>query len=761
MEMSVFCNRNVQNQPKLMVMYCGGSKSFAQHQYELGEVWIGQQRLRFFSFSWQAPPATATPDALPGCQPKCGDVTIPYPFGIGQGCFMEGFHVTCNDSVPYVGNVTVVKIDLTEGQLVINQHKAFDCYSKDGNNTGRNNPFIRLVDLPYEFSDRNKFMAVGCDTLAFLMDDESGLQTGCFSFCNHTSSIPTGTCAGIGCCQTPIPKGLVGFNITLVSIDNHTHCWDFNPCSYGFLADEGWLNFSVSSFSDLSNRTYVPVTLDWAIGNQTCEEARTNNTAFACQASHSRCSNAANGAGYLCNCLDGFEGNPYIEGGCRDIDECKIGSPCVSACKNTPGNYTCSCPWDKYGDGRKNGSGCKSIWKIVYLALGGGFGLVFLIILCSWLYWINKKKRLIELKEKFFRKNGGLLFQQQISLLEGGARATRMFTMEELEMATDNYKESHILGQGGAGTVYKGILPDQTVVAIKKSKIMNDDDIEQFINEVVVLSHINHRDVVKLLGCCLETRVPLLVYEFVPNGTLSHHIHGEGRKASLSLELRLRIAAEIAGALAYLHSAASIPIIHRDVKSSNILLDDNYTAKISDFGVSRLVPFDQKGLTSLVRGTFGYLDPEYFQTAQFTDKSDVYSFGVILVELLTGEKPVASTRLVECRNLAMHFKSCLKDGRLFSMLEDRVVDEGSQELVATIAELAKRCLSLTGEERPTMKEVAMELEGLRRFHQHPYIKENEEEGEHVLKGTECSAVSGMLGEEDSSVHAMQPFNIMR
>ncbi|KAG1363286.1 wall-associated receptor kinase 2-like [Cocos nucifera] len=673
-------------------------------------VWAAALLLQLASLLAKFEAATVTPDSLPGCQAKCGNVCIPYPFGIGEGCFVEGFDITCNDSVPYVGNdnVTVVRIDLTEGQLVINQYKAFDCYSKDGKNRTHNNPFIRIAGLPYKFSDRNKFVSVGCDTLGLLVDDESGLQTGCFSLCNRTSNIPRGTCAGIGCCQTPIPKGLMGFTVGMGSFYNHTNCWEFNPCSYGFLADEGWFNFSASSFLDLSNRTYVPVTLDWAIGNQTCEEASTNGTAFACKA-NSRCLNSTNGSGYLCNCLDGFEGNPYIEGGCQ----------------------------------------------------GGALGLVFLIVLCSWLCWINKKRRHIELKEKFFQKNGGLLFQQQISSLEGSARATRMFTMEELEMATDNYKESHILGQGGAGTVYKGILPDQTVVAIKKSKIVNDDEIEQFINEVVVLSHINHRNVVKLLGCCLETRVPLLVYEFVPNGALSHRIHGEGRKASLSLESRLRIAAEIAGALAYLHSAASIPIIHRDVKSSNVLLDDNYTAKVSDFGVSRLVPFDRKGLTSLVRGTFGYLDPEYFLTAQFTDKSDVYSFGVILVELLTGEKPVASTRSVEFRNLAMHFQSCLKDGRLFSILEDRVADEGSPELLAAVAELAKRCLSLMREERPTMKEVAMELEGLRRFHQHPWIKENEEEGELLLKGAECSTTNGMLGEDNSSVQVMQPFDIMR
>ncbi|KAK4392328.1 Wall-associated receptor kinase-like 1 [Sesamum angolense] len=174
---------------------------------------------------------------------------------------------------------------------------------------------------------------------------------------------------------------------------------------------------------------------------------------------------------------------------------------------------------------------------------------------------------------------------------------------------------------------------------------------------------------------------------------------------------RLRIAAEAAGALAYLHSAASMPIIHRDVKSSNILLDDSYTTKISDFGASRLVPLDQTQVTTLVQGTLGYLDPEYFHTSQLTEKSDVYSFGVVLAELMTGKKPLAPTKSEEERNLA------------------------TLEQVQAVGELVKRCLNLRGEERPTMKEVAMELEGLRRDTKHPWIQqENTEENEALLGG---------------------------
>ncbi|KAF8404133.1 hypothetical protein HHK36_009013 [Tetracentron sinense] len=342
-----------------------------------------------------------------------------------------------------------------------------------------------------------------------------------------------------------------------------------------------------------------------------------------------------------------------------------------------------------------------------------------------------------------------------MSSTEGSVEKTKIFTAKELEKATDNYNENRILGQGGHGTVYKGMLTDGRIVAVKKSKIIDESQIEQFINEVAILSQINHRNVVKLFGCCLETEVPLLVYEFISNGTLFDHIHDQSEEFPVSWNDRLRIATEVAGAVAYLHSAASIPIYHRDIKSTNILLDDKHRAKVADFGTSRSVPTDKTHLTTLVQGTFGYLDPEYFQSSQFTEKSDVYSFGVVLVELLTGQKPISSIRSQEERSLAVHFILSIKENRLFDILDARVVTEGGKEELITVSNLAKRCLNLNGKKRPTMKEVAMDLEGMRMFQGKLSVQQNHQEVECYIAETwgpwdVCSTSTGYASLEISA-----------
>ncbi|CAL5346690.1 unnamed protein product [Camellia sinensis] len=332
-------------------------------------------------------------------------------------------------------------------------------------------------------------------------------------------------------------------------------------------------------------------------------------------------------------------------------------------------------------------------------------------------------------KEKFFKRNGGFLLQQEVSSNDGSVEKTKVFNSEELEKATDHYNEDRILGQGGQGTVYKGMLSDGKIVAVKRSKVVDEGKIEQFINEVVILSQINHRNIVKLLGCCLETDVPLLVYEFVLKGTLFQYIHDSNEEFPLSWDMRFRIAIEVAGALSHLHYAASIPIYHRDIKSTNILLDEKYKAKVSDFGTSRSVVVNQTHLTTLVQGTFGYLDPEDFKSSQFTDKSDVYSFGVVIVEILTGQKPISSTRSQESRSLVTHFMESMEENHLLEILDPRILKEGQREEMIAVAHLARRCLNLNGKKRPTMKDVLVELEGIRMSQGGPAIHQHYEEVE--------------------------------
>ncbi|XP_059446763.1 wall-associated receptor kinase-like 22 [Corylus avellana] len=361
----------------------------------------------------------------------------------------------------------------------------------------------------------------------------------------------------------------------------------------------------------------------------------------------------------------------------------------------------------------------------------GGLGLLVMLVGGWWSYKVIKKRRMIKQKNMFFKRNGGLLLKQQLSSHETNVENTKLFNSKDLEMATDRFNVNRILGQGGQGTVYKGMLADGRIVAVKKSRVIDEGKLQEFINEVVILSQINHRNVVKLIGCCLETEVPLLVYEYIPNGTLFQYVNEQIEEFPLTWDMRLRIATEVAGALYYLHSLASSPIYHRDIKSTNILLDEKYRAKVADFGTSRSITVDQTHLTTLVHGTFGYLDPEYLQSSQFTEKSDVYSFGVVLAELLTGEKAISSTRTQESKSLATYFIQSVEENNLFDVLDSRVLKEGKKEEIIVVANLAKRCLNLNGKKRPTMKEVTKELEAVQTLQKAPNLQQNYEELEYV------------------------------
>lgn len=579
---------------------------------------------------------------------------------------------------------------------------------------------VNFTNTPFTYSSTStRFTAIGCNNLALI----SRLTTvigGCISLCNIT--VPDNTCYGILCCQTNIPPSLKFINASLGSIESRN---DQSGCKYAFMVDVDWFG-NLTDIYEVQNMPSVPAVLDWRLSGN-CNSfgpliSRSNtsvcdDTAF--------CSNQS-----VCSCFPGYEGNPYLSGGCQDINECADPSTndCEFYCTNTQGSYRCSCPTGYL----LAGNSCMKIqennkMKTILIGCFSGLGGLLLLLAAWWVYKIMKRRKTDMLKDIFFKRNGGLLLQQQMSSgNNGNVDKTRLFTSKELGKATDNFNENRILGQGGQGTVYKGMLADGNIVAIKKSKIEDESKIEHFINEVVILSQINHRNVVKLHGCCLETEVPLLVYEFIPNGTLYEYIHDPNEYFPLTWEIRLRIATEIAGALSYLHSSAGTPIYHRDIKSTNILLDEKYRAKVADFGTSRTIADDQTHLTTKVQGTFGYLDPEYFQSSQFTEKSDVYSFGVVLVELLTGQKPILSFKDGETRSLATYFLSAMENNCLFKVIDPCVMKEGGKNQIKRFAELANRCLNLDGRKRPVMKEVTIELELIRTSSEVPTTEECDE-----------------------------------
>lgn len=317
----------------------------------------------------------------------------------------------------------------------------------------------------------------------------------------------------------------------------------------------------------------------------------------------------------------------------------------------------------------------------------------------------KRHRRIKEARERLAR-------EREEILNSGGGKYAKIFSGKEMKKATNNFSRDRLLGVGGYGEVYKGILADGTVVAIKCAKLGNTKGTDQVLNEVRILCQVNHKSLVGLLGCCVELEQPLMVYEYVPNGTLLDHLEGLNRKP-LSWTARLNIAHATAEGLAYLHFSAVPPIYHRDVKSSNILLDEKLNAKVSDFGLSRLAHTDLSHISTCAQGTLGYLDPEYYRNYQLTDKSDVYSFGVVLLELLTSQKAIDFNRPEDDVNLAVYVQRLVEEERIMDGV-DPILKQGASTLeldtMKALGFLALGCLEQRRQDRPSMKEVTEEIQ---------------------------------------------------
>uniref|UniRef100_A0A7N2RD37 Protein kinase domain-containing protein n=1 Tax=Quercus lobata TaxID=97700 RepID=A0A7N2RD37_QUELO len=607
--------------------------------------------------------AAAAPMAKPKCRDRCGNVSIPYPFGIGGNCYMEKwFEVVCHETAgsPVKAFLTGIDVELLE--IKIGDLTGIDSYSPyepgivrvnmpniSSNCRGQPSGGVNMRGSPFYFSSyRNIFISTGCDNMAVMTGIDPMVIVGCRSDCKSRNMTGNNNCSGINCCQTTVPYGIQVLDVKFKSIDENNNGRD--KCNYAFLAQQNWFANITDPSNEVQSWDKVPVVLEWTASN---------NFTAAIDRQELRRRNADSyytnyGVDYY-YCRNGYKGNPYLKTGCqefgavrdlssislaasatkveatrdqkggsggKDINECedeKLNKCLIkSNCENTEGGYTCNKP--------------RSRVKIAIIVICTSFGVLLLLLITWRLYKVIKKRNKIKLKQKFFKRNGGLLLQQQLSSNENNVQKTKLFNSKELENATNRFNENRILGKGGQG------------------------------------------------------------------------------------------------ALSYLHLAASQPIYHRDIKSSNILLDDKYRAKVADFGTSRSMAIDQTHVTTLVYGTIGYLDPEYFQTGQLTEKSDVYSFGVVLVELLTREKPISSMRSQEGRSLSTYFFHSLKENRLFDILDTQVSKVSNKDEVMAIANLAKRCLHLNGKKRPTMIEILMELEGVQKI---SLVQPNFEELEYV------------------------------
>ncbi|CAL4938344.1 unnamed protein product [Urochloa decumbens] len=595
------------------------------------------------------------------CAPSCGNLTVQYPFGFSAGCKIQ---LGCDQG----GNGTAWLGAKRELGLVVS------------------NVTARALFLTLR-PDCSRRLSSSVNEL-FTDNYAPGPQnTLVMSSCNNTAA------RGHNCTVQPAPL-----------LDSSSHCFpgakaeNFSCVQPPLVPPSGnrFLNRTeivalgsecaglVSAASFLETPAPAPALVLcvmelewWMLGPCHCSS----------QASCTNVTTPTTGQqAFRCECLEGFEGDGFVNG---------------TGCRRAP-NTKCNPSKNLAGD-------CGKTIQIALLVAGIVFGALVTAVTCAVYQLLKRRSASIRTKRSTKR------------LLSEASCPVPFYSYREIDRATDGFSDAKRLGTGAYGTVYAGRLADGRLVAVKRIRPRDNAGLECVMNEVKLVSCVCHRNLVRLLGCCIEQGHQILVYEFMPNGTLAQHLQRERGPAAMPWTVRLRIAAETAKAIAYLHSEVDPPIYHRDIKSSNILLDGEYNSKVADFGLSRLgkaaLGESSSHISTAPQGTPGYVDPQYHQNFHLSDRSDVYSFGVVLVEVITAMKAVDLNRPPSEVNLAQLAVDRIGKGRVDDIVDpylDPHRDAWTLSSIHKVAELAFRCLAFHSEMRPSMAEVADELDQVQR-----------------------------------------------
>ncbi|XP_061348666.1 wall-associated receptor kinase-like 20 [Gastrolobium bilobum] len=604
---------------------------------------------------------------------NCGPNPVPYPLSTGPDCGDPFYKIRCTAGTLWLdalagSSYTIRSIDPITRRIIIRPATLAGsaCVSTDFRSEG-----IHLnVTLPFSLAAKNTVLVFNCTAAA---PHAPTMDCSVSSLCHsYIKDLPYagGACGRVSMCCAYRTCG------TLKEYVVRVHAG-------GCAAYQSFVDLDGAAATAGKKWPEPGVGIEWVAPQEPVCKGPIDCNVFL----NSKCGVGPLGGVQRCFCNAGFKWDP-INGLCQKCTGHGKGSPCKVRKKK------------------------KMLLTAVAISLGGivSIATVIGVILYKKHSQVKRKAKKTIMKRK-----------KEISSVKANALSSRIFTGREIKKATNNFSQENLIGSGGFGEVFKGTFDDGTITAIKRAKLGNTKGIDQIQNEVRILCQVNHRSLVRLLGCCLELEHPLLIYEYVSNGTLFDYIHRHhpfGTRAPLKWHQRLKIAHQTAEGLSYLHSSAVPPIYHRDVKSSNILLDDKFDAKVSDFGLSRLVELAEENKSHIftsARGTLGYLDPEYYRNFQLTDKSDVYSFGVVLMELLTAQKAIDFNREEENVNLAVYAKKKLIDDKLMDVV-DPLLKEGASNLeletMKSLGYLAATCMDEQRHQRPSMKEVSDEIEYL-------------------------------------------------